>query len=139
MTGVLRLSLLLALGGAACAPAARPGDAAKVPVANARPRLSRIVPDSVRLVPGNVTEIELQGMHLDAVANTVMIGALELRQVRSAMKGTRIIVAIPDAVPSGGEAPPTEWMGGRYPVSIRTAAGTSDTLMLVISTAGSMP
>jgi hypothetical protein len=131
--------ILLATVGAACAPAARQGEVAKVGVAGSRPRLTRIVPDSVRLVPGNVVEIELQGANLDAVANLVKIGALELTQVRSAVNGTRITVAIPDVVPSGGEAPPARWIGGRYPVSIQSAAGISDTLTLVITTAGSMP
>lgn len=139
MNAAMCATVLLAICGAACAPAARPSDVGKAAVASARPRLSRIVPDSVRLVSGNVTEIELQGTNLDTVANTVMIGVLELTQVRSMVNGTRITVAIPDEVPSTGEAPPARWMGGRYPVWIRTAAGTSDTLMLVIATAGSMP
>jgi len=139
MTGRQRWSLLLTLCGVACVPAARPGDVGKAAVVETRPRLLRLVPDTARLLPGNVTEIELQGANLDAADNTIRIGSLELGKVRSTVNGTRIIVAVPDAVPSGGEAPPAPWIGGRYPVSVRTAAGTSDTLMLVISIAGSLP
>lgn len=142
MTGRQRWSLMLTLCGVACVPtarsAARPGDDGKAAVVETRPRLLRLVPDAVRLLPGNVTEIELQGANLDAADNTIRIGSLELGKVRSTVNGTRITVAVPDAVPSGGEAPPAPWIGGRYPVSVRTIAGTSDTLMLVIST-GSMP
>jgi hypothetical protein len=139
MNGALRTTLMLALVVSACAPAPRPGDVTKAVATVPRPRLSRIVPDSVRLVTGNVIEIELQGANLDAASNIVRIGAIELRQIRSTLSGTRITVAIPDAIPSGGEAPPAPWHGGRYPVSIQTPAGTSDTLMIVIATAGSMP
>ena len=139
MNGLLRATLMLAIGGSACAPAPRPGDVAKTAVTAPRPRLTRIVPDSVRIVTGNVTEIELQGTNLDVAANIVRIGPIELRQIRSTSSGMRITVAIPDAIPSGGEAPPALWLGGRYPVSIQTPAGTSDTLTIVITTAGSMP
>lgn len=139
MKGIVRVSLAFAVGLVGCAPSSRSGDIAKQATTAPRPRLTRVLPDSVRLINGNVIEIELYGANLDATSNTVIIGAAVLTQVRSSASGTRITIAIPDAVPSGGEAPPTPWMSGRYPLSIRTAAGTSDTLTLVISTAGSMP
>ncbi len=105
-----------------------------------RPRLTAVVPDSVRLVRGNVTEVELRGFGFDtsrvAPSNTIRIGALVLRAVPSRAQGTVIRVAIPSAVPGAGEAPPAPWMGGRYPVTVTTRAGTSDTLHLAIATAG---
>jgi hypothetical protein len=139
MNGVLRATLMLGISGSACTPAPRPGDVAKAAVTAPRPRLTRVVPDSVRIVTGNVTEIELQGANLDVAANIVRIGPIELTQIRSTSSGTRITVAIPDAIPSGGEAPPARWLGGRYPVSIQTPAGRSDTLTIIITTAGSVP
>jgi len=135
--GILGATALV--GGAACAPSARSGDGLRASAAAQRPRLSRLVPDSVRIVIGNVSEIELQGSHLDPLANTVMVGTAAMTQIKSTANGTRITIAIPEQMPSAGEAPPARWVGGRYPVFVRTAAGTSDTLTLVISTTGSMP
>ena len=105
-----------------------------------RPRLTAISPDDVRLVPGNVVEVDLRGSSFDATPNSpqniVRIGPVVLTAVPSRMGGTRIRIAIPDAVPSGGEAPPAPWLSGRYPVTVTTPKGTSDTLMLGI---GSLP
>lgn len=121
---------------AACAPTLQsPG--------SARPHLASLSPDSVRLIAGNVIEVELRGARFDTSrtdpGNTVRIGLLVLRSVPSRAGGTRIRVAIPDAVPSGGEAPPAPWMGGRYSVSVTTRAGTSETLQLAIMGQGSHP
>lgn len=105
-----------------------------------RPRLSAIAPDSVQILAGNVTEVDLRGSGFDtsrsAPQNLVRVGSLVLRAVPSSVKGTVIRIAIPDAVPGGGEAPPAPWMSGRYPVTISTPNGTSDTLTLAIMTRG---
>lgn len=126
---------------AGCAPAVKAAPPA--PVVAARPRLTSIVPDSVRLLRGNVTEIELKGSGFDATPNspdnTVRIGSLVLRNVPSRANGTAIRVAIPATVPSGGEAPPAAWMGGRYPVTVTTKSGTSDTLTVAIAAGGGRP
>lgn len=101
------------------------------------PVLARIVPDSVALVAGDVTEVELRGSGFDPArqepSNTVWIGRLQLTSVRANADGTSIRFALPDAVPSGGEAPPRAWSNGRYPVVVRTPRGTSDTVYLRIS------
>jgi hypothetical protein len=100
-------------------------------------------PDSVRVVRGNVTEIELRGTGFDtnstAPDNTIRIGSLVLRAVPSSANGTLIRVAIPSAVPGAGEAPPMPWMAGRYIVTVTTKTGTSDTLTLVIAQSGGLP
>lgn len=117
----------------ACAPA----------IAGGRPRLTAVTPDSVRLIDGNVTELDLRGVGFDttsaAPGNTVWIGALELRGVPSRGNGTTLRVAIPSAIAGAGEAPPRAWMGGRYPVWVSTRAGTSDTLTVAITSAGRLP
>jgi hypothetical protein len=124
---------------AACAPARRAGSAAQ----ETRPRIKQLEPDSVRLIRGNVTEFDIRGSGFDtsrtSPGNTVRIGEVVLTSVPSSANGTLIRVAVPDAVPSRGEAPPSPWMGGRYPVSVQTRAGTSDTLFLVIASAGGNP
>jgi hypothetical protein len=102
-----------------------------------RPRLQAIAPDSVQLIPGNVIEVDLRGSSFDRTSgdpqNVVRVGPVLLRAVPSRSNGTLIRIALPDAVPSGGEAPPAPWLSGRYPVTITTSRGTSDTLMLTIS------
>ena len=141
-----RTMVLTALFGAtqmaACASARRAATPAQAAQA-ARPRISRLEPGSVRLIRGNVTEFDIRGSGFDtsrtSPGNTVRIGQVVLTSVPSSANGTLIRVAVPDAVPSGGEAPPSPWMGGRYPVSVQTRAGTSDTLFLVIASAGGNP
>lgn len=132
-SAVLASAGLVSAGLISCAsgaPATRP----------ARVRLIAISPDSVQLIAGNVTEVELRGTGFDtsrtAPQNVVRVGLLELRQVPSRANGTVIRVAIPEAVPSSGEAPPARWIGGRYPVTVSTPAGTSDTLSLTIIMSG---
>jgi hypothetical protein len=124
---------MLGIAVASCAPAIRA----------ARPRLTSLAPDSVQLLPGNVTEVDLRGSGFDtsrtAPLNIVRIGSLVLRAVRSSARGTLISVAVPALVPSGGEAPSAPWMGGRYPVTVTTPRGTSDTLTLAITSLGSRP
>ncbi len=136
MSATSRTVLFLALAGApavaACASAARSAEV------TTRPRLTALVPDSVRLITGNVTEVELRGSSFDATANTVRVGSVEVTPVRSSANGTRILFVIPDHVASGGEAPPARWMSGRYPVTVRTALGISDTLMLAIAAGGGL-
>lgn len=126
----------------ACAPARRASTPAQA-ATDGRPRISRLEPGSVRLIRGNVTEFDIRGSGFDtsrtSPGNTVRIGQVVLTSVPSRENGTLIRVALPDAVPSGGEAPPSPWMGGRYPVSVQTRAGTSDTLFLVIASAGGNP
>ena len=103
----------------------------------ARPRLTALAPSEVQLSAASNAEIELRGsnfsMRTDAPANTVRIGALELRAVPSSANGTVIRVTLPETVPTGGEAPPVRWMSGRYAVTVTTTAGISDTLILTIA------
>lgn len=142
----VRTAVLTVLFGAtqmaACASARRAGAPAEA-AQDARPRINRLEPAAVRLIRGNVTEFEIRGSGFDtsrvSPGNTVRIGPVVLTDVPSSANGTLIRVAVPDAVPSGGEAPPSPWIGGRYPVSVRTNAGTSDTLFLVIAGAGGPP
>jgi hypothetical protein len=102
-----------------------------------RPRLRSISPQAVQLFPGNVTEVDLRGAAFDQTAgdpqNIVRVGPVLLRAVPSRSNGTLMRIAIPDFMPSSGEAPPAPWLSGQYPVTVTTPKGTSDTLMLTIS------
>ena len=110
---------------------------------DARPRLHAVTPDSIELLAGNVTAIDLHGSGFDtsraAPENTVRIGSLLLRAVPSDVHGTVIHVAVPATIAGPTEAPPSRWPGGRYPVSVTTRLGTSDTVMLTIASRGRQP
>lgn len=133
--------LLCVVGGslmfASCASSLR------TPSENPRPRLHSVTPDSVELLAGNVTAIDLHGSGFDtsraAPENTVRIGSLLLRAVPSDVHGTVIHVAVPTTIAGATEASPVPWLPGRYPVSITTRAGTSDTVMLTIASRGRGP
>lgn len=119
------------------------GTGACAPPAAVRPRLTAVSPESVQLIRGNVIEIALTGTGFDtthaAPQNTVRVGALVLTGVPSSAGGTSIRIVLPDAIPSGGEAPPAPWMPGSYAVTVSTKAGTSDTLSLAIAASGMRP
>ena len=131
----LMAPLLCALAG--CASSVRASSR------EARPRLHSVTPDSIELLAGNVTAIDLRGSGFDtsraAPENTVRIGAVLLRAVPSDAHGTVIHVTVPSAVAGATEAPPARWLAGRYPVSVTTRAGTSDTVMLTIASRGREP
>lgn len=65
-------------------------------------------------------------------SNTVVIGALTLRGLRSDSGGTLLRFIVPDRVPSGGEAPPMLWLPGDYTVTVAHAAGKSRAVSLVV-------
>lgn len=133
---VLRLVALLS-AGTACASSVRTMAGA------ARPRLHAVAPDSVDILAGNVTQVDLRGSGFDtsraAPENTVHVGTLVLRALPSDARGTVIHVVIPPVVTGNGEAPPAPWLSGRYPVSVSTRLGTSDTVMLTIASRGRGP
>ena len=109
----------------ACAAAGRQSDRAPV--------LERLVPDSVFVAPGSVVEVTLigSGFH-DGVPgeNTVMFGGSTMRHVPASADGRRITFVVPEAIESGGEAPPSRLLTGTYPVQVETTMGRSNVLML---------
>ena len=93
----LALPLLLA-----CAAATRRSERAPV--------LERLVPDSVFVAPGSVVEVTVvgSGFHDGAPGeNTVMFGTSTMRHVAASADGRKIVFVVPDAIESGGEAPPS--------------------------------
>ena len=119
---VLLGTFLLAQG---CARLQRTDDGA--------PMLAALTPDSVHVSPGAVIEVTIAGTGFragDPGENTVHFGTAVLRKVRANASGTRIVFALPDAMDSGGEAPPSPLITGGYPVQVETPGGRSNVLTL---------
>ena len=97
------------------------------------PTLDVIRPDSVLVAPGSVVEVTLVGAGFRAGspgANTVWFGTTAVRSVAASDDGRRITFVVPDAIESGGEAPPLRLVAGSYPVQVETSAGMSNALVL---------
>lgn len=121
-----RAVLLLMLATVAGCARMQPGE-------DAAPVLSALTPDSVLVRPGAVIELTLAGSGFrpgTPGGNTVHLGGSVMRQVRANDEGTRIVVAIPDAIDSGGEAPPVPLVAGGYEVQVETSQGRSNALTL---------
>ena len=97
------------------------------------PMLATMRPDSVVVAPGSVVEVTVTGSGFRQGLpgeNTVWFGSSMLRGVTSSDEGRRITFVVPDAMDSGGEAPPARLITGTYPVQVETATGKSNVLML---------
>ena len=97
------------------------------------PVLAMMRPDSVVVAPGSVVEVTVTGSGFRQGSpgeNTVWFGSSMLRGVTSSDEGRRITFVVPDAMDSGGEAPPARLITGTYPVQVETATGKSNVLML---------
>lgn len=97
------------------------------------PALERLSPDSVFVAPGSVVAVSLIGSGFQpgsAGENTVHFGRGVTRGVSSNYDGTRMAFVVPDAIDSGGEAPPVRVITGSYPVQVETKFGKSNVLML---------
>ena len=97
------------------------------------PALEAMRPDSVLVAPGSVVEVTLTGSGFrrgSPSENTVWFGSSMMRGVLSSDEGRRITFVVPDAIDSGGEAPPSRLVTGAYPVQVETATGKSNVLML---------
>ena len=58
--------------------------------------------------------------------NTVLLGTHAVNDVPANTEGTEIHLVIPEAVASGGEAPPMPLDPGNYAVRVRTHSGESN-------------
>lgn len=122
-----RLGILVPLLAACAAANARHDDL---------PVLDTMRPDSVLIASGGVVEVTLTGSGFRQGTpgeNTVWFGSSAMRSVRSSNDGRRITFVVPEAMESGGEAPPARLIPGSYPVQVETATGKSNVLMLKVS------
>ena len=100
------------------------------------PVLHAVRPDSVLVAPGSVVAVTIVGSGFRRGSpgeNTVWFGSTAMRGVESSEDGHRITFVVPDAMDSGGAAPPARLIPGAYPVQVETATGKSNVLMLQVS------
>jgi len=97
-----------------------------------RPIISSLAPDTVSVAPGESPEFTIMGAgFLMAPTNTVVIGPVRVTQIAS-KDGSSLRVSLPDRIVSGGEAPPSDWSSGKYPIVVSNSSGQSDTAWIRI-------
>jgi hypothetical protein len=114
--------MFLMAGAPACASSAQN-------VTSKPPQLREIVPPSAPAGEAYPLTMTIRGSGFTATGNVVDIGPVKLRDVPSTDAG-RITVMVPKSLPSKGEVPPLVLPAGEYPVTVTTAAGTSNALTL---------
>ena len=119
------LSCSLALSMAACHRAH--------PLPAAEPHIEVVRPDSVVVPRGAVVEVIIVGRGFAPGRpglNAIDFSGMTVANVPANAEGTEMRFVIPEALPSGGEAPPMPLLAGPYTVRVTTAAGTSNTVTI---------
>jgi hypothetical protein len=96
------------------------------------PELTEIVPSSGPAGLAYPLHATIRGTGFMATGNLVQFGPVRIPDAASA-DGSTIELAIPKGVPSRGEVPPRILPPGDYPVSVTTAAGTSNALTFALT------
>ena len=89
------------------------------------PAISSVSPDTLQLRDGEPAELTIRGRGFVVDSNIVHVGPVILHGLRSSGDGTILRFILPDRVQSGGEAPPSLWVSGRYIVVVENAHGRS--------------
>ncbi len=119
------LCVLPVLGPGACHRGRhQPSDRSASASADA-PAISSVSPDTLQLRDGEPAELTIRGRGFVADSNTVHVGPVTLYGLRSGGDGTTLRFIVPDRVQSGGEAPPSLWVSGRYLVFVENVHGRS--------------
>ncbi len=131
--GLLAAIAVLAL--ARCAPVQSQAGAAPATrnVALTTPVIDSARPDSVVVPYGGVVEVTLHGTGFvpgQPGQNTVHFNSTALKQISASVDGRRIVFVIPEAISSGGSAPPSHLLAGSYSVKVESASGTSNTVKI---------
>lgn len=95
------------------------------------PVLTRLVPESARMVANGIVDVRVTGVHFEPGMpgnNVVELGPIRLTQVPANDSGTQLRFVVPDRVPSSDEAPPRRLFPGDYPLTVTTRAGRSNAL-----------
>ena len=78
------------------------------------------------------SEVVVRGKGFMPVGNTLLIGAIEIRDLPSADGGTLIRFTLPTERPARSEAGPKVVGAGQYTVTVKNARGTSNTLRFTV-------
>src|ERR1019366_4205969 len=110
----------------------RTAAAPPVPVNASRvPHIDRLDPARTRLAPGEPTQVMIFGSGFRPEGNIVLLGDVVVGELRSA-DGATLRLVLPDALPSTSEVPPRRLDPGAYGIRVRTGAGTSNSIELVL-------
>lgn len=91
-----------------------------------QPAVFEVLPPSASADPGEPLDLRITGCGFDAAHNTIRVGEITLRDIRSTERGTRIRVVVAKEYRATGEAPPMLMGAGTYEVSVDNGRGRSN-------------
>jgi hypothetical protein len=91
-----------------------------------QPAVFEVLPPGASADPGEPLDLRINGCGFDAAHNTIHVGEIRVREIRSSDGGTRIRVVVPKAYRASGEAPPMQLGVGTYDVSVDNGRGRSN-------------
>ena len=101
------------------------------------PHLIEIVPASGQAGAAYPIRATIRGKDFMPEGNAIEFGPVKIADLSSA-DHVRLTFAVPKWVPSGGEVPPMMLIPGKYPVTVITSAGRSNSLLFTL-TRGPVP
>jgi hypothetical protein len=90
------------------------------------PAVFEVLPPGASADAGEPLDLRITGCGFDASHNTIRVGEITLRDIRSTEHGTRIRVVVPKEYRASGEAPPMVLGAGTYEVSVDNGRGKSN-------------
>lgn len=97
----------------------------------AAPHLDSIVPSHVHASPGVPMRVTIFGRGFTPTGNHVLVADQSVA-IMDSPSGTSVAVVLSPWLPSHGEVPPRQLVPGSYPIRVRTAAGTSNAVPLIV-------
>jgi hypothetical protein len=91
-----------------------------------QPAVFEVLPPGASADPGEPLDLRISGCGFDALHNTVRVGEITVRDIRSTEGGTRIRVVIPKEYRATGEVPPMVMGAGTYEVTVDNGRGRSN-------------
>lgn len=91
-----------------------------------QPAVFEVLPPAASADPGEPLDLRITGCGFDAAHNTIRVGDITLRDIRSTERGTRIRVVVPKEYRATGEAPPMSMGAGTYEVTVDNGRGRSN-------------
>ena len=91
-----------------------------------QPAVFEVLPPGASADPGEPLDLRITGCAFDALHNTIRVGEITVRDIRSTERGTRIRVVVPKEYRATGEAPPMVMGAGTYEVTVDNGRGRSN-------------